>query len=180
MCIGLLIMVFLAAQSFGQSSSNGKSSPQQTGQSQAQNQAGESENYFRLSKLMGKAVQDPSGNKVGTLNNVVLMKGKAQYVVIALQNNNRLVPVPWNAAKPKLQQNGTVLAQVTQNQLSNAPSFQQNQWPNFSQNSYEQKIRGYYGQGGAQGQSGNQGQQPGVQSGGGSQGGSGSQGSSNQ
>lgn len=149
--IAFVFTMFLAVQAFAQSgksssgSASGKSS-QQMGQ--AEMSKGQ-EHYFRVSKLMDQTVKNTHGQTVGTIKDIVVTPHGAQYLVMSPEGSQKLVPVPLDRAHVKVQ-NGQIVAMISKEQMKNAPSFSENQWPNFASSSFEQKVHGYYASGGAQ------------------------------
>jgi sporulation protein YlmC with PRC-barrel domain len=122
-------------------------------------QAGQLQNADRLSQFMGKSVQDQQGQKIGTIEDVVVDKqGRVTYLILSgsdLGKRDQLIPVPWRAANPQIQK-GAVTISLNRLKLQNAPGFAKNDWSQFNQ--MEQRVNSYYGQAGAQ-----PGQMPGGQ-----------------
>jgi hypothetical protein len=148
-----LCAVFLTAQAFAQQAQEG-AAQQQAGQQELQ--AGE---FLRLSELMDKDVKDQAGQNIGKVKDVLVsQEGEAQYLIFALEDD-RMVPVPWEAANLQVREDD-LIAQIDQQRLAAAPSFQEDQWPQF-ESTYEQEIHTYYGT--EMRQPGMPGAQPGMQ-----------------
>ncbi len=156
--IGILFSMFMVVQSFA--AEGAKSSSQQQSKSNQMQKAEMSqgqEHYFRSSMLVGQEVKNTHGQKIGTIKDVVISGfARPQYLVIAAEGSDKLVPVPMDRAHVQIQQ-GQVVAEISQEQIKNAPSFSENQWPNFAEKNYEHKVNAYYSSGKKQG--GQQGQQ---------------------
>jgi sporulation protein YlmC with PRC-barrel domain len=151
-----LCAIFLTAQAFAQQA--------QEGAAQQQQQAGQQElqvgEFLKLSELMDKEVKDQAGQEIGSIKDVLVsQEGEAKYLIFS--HEDKMIPVPWEAAKLQVQQD-EVTAQIDQQRLAAAPSFEEGQWPQFETN-YEQEIHTYYGT--EMRQPGMPGAQPGMQPG---------------
>ncbi len=96
--------------------------------------------------VIGKTIYDERGNELGTIENVVLSNdGTVQYVVLSgdFQGaRGRLYPVPWNQFN-RSDPNRFVL-NVRPERLAEAPSFTENNWPNFRQNEWQSQVSDFY------------------------------------
>jgi len=124
-----------------------------------QGQQGQLQNAFRISELMDKKVQTQQGQELGNIEDVVVdRQGQNAYLILSgdkLGKENQLIPIPVKAASPQMQRDAIVIS-LSQQQLMNAPGFQEGNWAQFSQ--IQQRVNTYYQQPGAQ--QGQQQQQP--------------------
>jgi sporulation protein YlmC with PRC-barrel domain len=98
--------------------------------------------FLKVSELMDKNIKDQQGQEVGTVKDVLVSEqGEAKYLI--LSKEDKMIPVPWEAANLQVQQD-EITAQLDEQRLANAPSFQEGEWPQFESN-YEQQIHSYYG-----------------------------------
>jgi len=114
-------------------------------QLQQQYDAGKMQKAFRLSELMDKTVKGQQGEELGEVKDVVVgEQGNFAYVVVSGEND-KLYPIPISAFQRSAEEDKLVV-NLTQNQLQNAPSFAEGQWPDLGERHWEQRIHGYYGQ----------------------------------
>jgi sporulation protein YlmC with PRC-barrel domain len=98
--------------------------------------------FLKVSELMDKNIKDQQGQEIGTVKDVLVNEqGEAKYLIFSKED--KMIPVPWEAAKLQVRQD-EITAQLDEQKLANAPSFEEGQWPQFESN-YEQQIHGYYG-----------------------------------
>jgi sporulation protein YlmC with PRC-barrel domain len=111
-----------------------------------QAQQGQLQNMFRLSQLKDMNVKTQQGQDIGSVEDIVIDKqGQNAYLILSgdkLGKENQLIPVPVRAANPQIQQNNLVIS-VSQQQLRDAPGFQEDNWAQFSQ--IQQRVNTYYG-----------------------------------
>jgi len=117
---------------------------------------------IQASKLMGAQVKGSTGDNLGTINDFVVnpQTGRIEFAVLSLTGptgttptgvGEKLTPVPWrllnfnSGAGGIGQQQYTFTATVDQSKLQSAPNFDKNQWPDFSQTDWHQKIYSHYG-----------------------------------
>lgn len=113
------------------------------------------------SKLMGAQIKSATGETLGTLTDFILapQSGRIEFGVLSLTGptgttptgaGEKLTPIPWplltfNPPPAGGGQQYTFTANVDQNKLNSAPSFDRNNWPDLSQPEWHQKIFSYYG-----------------------------------
>jgi hypothetical protein len=101
-----------------------------------------SDSHHRVSELMDKKVTSHTGEELGNIKDFVLgADGGAEFVI--LEHEGQLVPVPWEAANLRMEE-GVLVADVTWQQLEDAPGFTEDNWPDFAQEG--ERFHGYYGQ----------------------------------
>jgi len=102
----------------------------------------------RVSKLMKMDVKGNTGQKLGTVSDAILdQNGRVSYLIVdhggMLGIGDRLVPVPASAFHKGYGNDLTL--NVDKARLEKAPNFASRDWPNFNDQSYDQKVNSYYG-----------------------------------
>ena len=124
------------------SNSNGKQQNQQNALAQA--------GMFQAKNLLGKKVVSQNGQDLGSIDNLVIGNdGRIQYIILSrgggiLGFGKTLVPVPWQSANLHMQ-NNQLVAMLAKQKLDNAPTFNGDDWAQFTQPRYEKQVNGYYG-----------------------------------
>ena len=105
----------------------------------------------KLSAIVGRKVETPQGEQRGHLEEIVIDAASADvaYAVLGfggfLGMGEKLVIIPWGALQPA--SNDTFHTNVTEEQIKNAPSFDQNTWPDdLEAKHWSDAIHDYYGQ----------------------------------
>ena len=106
--------------------------------------------HVRASKLIGMSIQNPEGKGVGSINDLVLDAdtGRVQYAAVTyggfLGIGNKMFAVPFEAFQfraARTDANERVLVlDVTQAQLEGSVGFDENNWPNFADESFTQDL----------------------------------------
>lgn len=142
----IAVMAFIALPVFALAGETGEKAEMktETGQTQAQGAQGP----LRATEMMGKTVQDQTGNKVGEIGDLVIGDdGRIAYIVLSqggvLGIGEKMVPVPWEKAASQTED--TVTLALDEKTLKEAPTFSSNEWQKFTQQDWEQTVRGYYG-----------------------------------
>lgn len=115
----------------------------QTPATPAVNQQGQTYTPYRAKQILGAAVSLTGGEKVGTVDDIVLSEdGQVEYLIVS--DNNRLSTVPWQAAKfdPNTR---TAALEITTDKYRTAPRFDANTYPEFYTPAYRSQVYGYYG-----------------------------------
>lgn len=99
-------------------------------QSQGANKAGP----FRATELIGKEVQNPEGERLGQVREIVIeSSGRVRYLIVAyggfLRMGDSLTAVPWELARPALSKDYLVLA-INRETLMDAPTLDPEVWQN--------------------------------------------------
>jgi len=111
-------------------------------------------NMHRGSKLIGANVENPQGENLGDIKDVVFdSQGRVAYAVMAfggfLGLGEKYFAVPWAALRPEAgQQPGDTeryVLNVDKERLKNAPGFDKNNWPNMADRSWAEQIHAFYG-----------------------------------
>ncbi len=103
---------------------------------------------WRGSQLMGINVHGGDGSRVGSIQDIVGdVKGQVLYVILSVGGvlgiGNRLIPLPWEMVAPG-EAPGTLRVQLSKSDLEQAPNFDHNNWPDFSQSEWRAKTKDYY------------------------------------
>jgi sporulation protein YlmC with PRC-barrel domain len=103
----------------------------------------------RTSEIQGRNVQNPQGEDLGQVNDLVFDKeGNISYLILSrggvMGVGADLVPVPWKEDKITIQEDNVILSMDKQ-RLDQAPSFSSGEWDQMSQQEFQQRVHGYYG-----------------------------------
>jgi hypothetical protein len=87
---------------------------------------------FRATEIIGKEVQNPEGERLGQVREIVLDgAGRVRYLVLAyggfLHMGDRLTAVPWDVARPALARDHLVVA-LNRDTLVEAPTITADVW----------------------------------------------------
>jgi sporulation protein YlmC with PRC-barrel domain len=110
----------------------------------------ETQTLIAASKVEGTAVYNRQGEALGSVYDVMIDKrsGDVAYAVMSfggfLGIGNSYHPVPWNMLDYDESQSGYVV-DVNKEMLEKAPTFAQDQEPNWADHSYVRQIDDYYG-----------------------------------
>lgn len=107
--------------------------------------------------IIGKDVQNTGGEKLGSVENIVFSNdGRATYVLISPStnqgtlsgNNVRVVPVPWSAVTFSQKEKGNVslTLNIGKDRLANAPSIERDDYAQFDNPQWNQRVHSYYDQ----------------------------------
>lgn len=108
----------------------------------------------RGSKLIGADVENPQGEDLGDVHDVVFdSQGRITYAVLAfggfLGMGEKYFAVPWTALRSEAgQQPGDrerYVLSIDKERLKNAPGFDKNNWPNMADRSWAEQIHAFYG-----------------------------------
>ena len=106
---------------------------------------------YRASKVIGADVENPQGEKLGDIKDVVFdpETGRARYAVLAfggfLGLGEKYFAVPWTALTSKAGEKGDFILNMDKEKLKNAPGFDKNNWPNMADRSWAEQVYAYYG-----------------------------------
>jgi sporulation protein YlmC with PRC-barrel domain len=111
---------------------------------------------FSVKDVMGKRVQNPQGENLGNIEDIVIDSdaGRIAYAVLSfggfLGLGDKLFAIPWQALSLEAQR-GTLVADqvfilnVDKDRLKNAPGFERDNSPNMADRSFGAGIYDYYG-----------------------------------
>jgi sporulation protein YlmC with PRC-barrel domain len=110
---------------------------------------------YRASKLIGADVENPQGEDLGDIEDVVIdsQTGRIAYAVLAfggfLGLGEKYHAIPFAALTPapgeRPGDRERYLLNVDQERLRNAPSFDRNNWPNMADRTWGEQLYSYYG-----------------------------------
>lgn len=107
----------------------------------------------RASEIIGMKVKNAAGKDLGTVNDIVLDAGQGniRYLAVSyggwLGLGDKLFAVPHKAFEWRQDdnRNNYLVLNLTEQQLKDAPGFDQNHWPDFANDAqWRQKIDTYY------------------------------------
>jgi sporulation protein YlmC with PRC-barrel domain len=110
----------------------------------------ETSDLIASDKVEGTAVMNRKGEKIGEIENVMIAKrsGKVAYAVMSfggfLGIGERHHPVPWNALAYDTKLGGYVI-DADRARLEGAPSYSDNEMPNWEDRQWGQRVHDYYG-----------------------------------
>lgn len=102
------------------------------------------------SEITGTKVRNLEGEDVGHIEELVLEKdaGTVRYAVLSfggfLGIGDRLFAVPWSSLQYSAAEEKFIL-DVHKERLKDAPGFDKDHWPNFSDSKYGTQLHDYYG-----------------------------------
>ena len=105
--------------------------------------------YITATRVTGTPVYNPDGEKLGTIEDVVLTKveGQAVYAVLSfggfLGMGDRHYPLPWSALTYDPEKGGYVVS-LTRDQLEGAPSYGARDEPNWSDPAWGTRVSDHY------------------------------------
>ncbi len=109
----------------------------------------ETHNLISSSKVEGTAVYATDGEKLGSIDHVMIGKrsGRAEYAVMSfggfLGIGEDYHPVPWDALDYDTERGGYVV-NIDKSRLANAPSYARDAQPMFDRQ-YGETVYAYYG-----------------------------------
>jgi sporulation protein YlmC with PRC-barrel domain len=113
-----------------------------------------SSNMHRGSKLIGADVENPQGENLGDIKDIVLdQDGRLAYAVLAfggfLGVGEKYFAVPWAALSPAPEQKpgnrDRYILNVDKERLKNAPGFDHNNWPDMADRTWAEQVHAFYG-----------------------------------
>jgi PRC-barrel domain len=109
----------------------------------------ETSSLISSDKVEGTAVYDRQGQKLGSINAVMIDKvsGKVAYAMSFggfLGMGDRYHPLPWHVLTYDTGQGG-YLIDLDQSMLEGAPTYETTDTPNWSDRSWGQQVHDYYG-----------------------------------
>jgi sporulation protein YlmC with PRC-barrel domain len=112
----------------------------------------ETGNLISSDKVEGTAVYNRAGDRLGSVYTVMIDKvsGQVKYAVMSfggfLGVGKKYHPLPWNALTYDTGRSGYVV-DVDKERLSAAPSYDENESPDWINPAYGRRIDEYYGRG---------------------------------
>lgn len=113
-----------------------------------------SENKPRVlscSSLVGDAIVNPAGEKLGTLEEIMfdLISGRIAYAVLSFGGifgiGDKLFAIPWRSLMVDTE-NRQLILDASKEMLEKAPGFDKNNWPDMADEKFGTEIYSYYKQ----------------------------------
>ncbi len=164
-CIGAMMMPLAApvvsGETHEEAATNMRSSERMSSQSGSQSMESQTTSkgdmtsaatYERAAHLIGCVVRGREGEKLGTIEDIVLNAGgdSVSYAVLAyggfLGFGDKLFAVPWSEFQRHSEKEAYTL-DVRKEYLKNAPGFSKHHWPNTAGKDWAQHIETFYRQG---------------------------------
>lgn len=99
---------------------------------------------FRAKQILGSKVTIDSDLSIGLVDDIVLdEQGYVEYLLV-MNKDQKLVTVPWEAAKFNIEKRIAVV-HITQQQFQLVPTYTVQQYPVFTAPGYRTQIYGFYG-----------------------------------
>jgi hypothetical protein len=99
---------------------------------------------IRAKQILGAKVSLQGEKSVGTVDDIVLDEhGNVDYLIV-VNSDNRLVTVPWDAAKFNLEKR-MAMVHIAPDQFAQVPTYTTEQYPVFSAPAYRTQIYQAYG-----------------------------------
>lgn len=105
--------------------------------------------YISATTLTGDNIVNPQGETLGELKEIMLdpASGTVAYGVLSfggfLGLGDKLFAVPWSALRVD-RENKQLVLNVSKDRLKDAPGFDKDNWPNFADPAFGERLRGYY------------------------------------
>ncbi|AQT70147.1 PRC-barrel domain protein [Anaerohalosphaera lusitana] len=122
-----------------------KQKQEQMNQKWTQEQQQQIGELMSANKLIGKEVQDKSGQNVGEIQEVVIngTDNSVKYVIVSTDQG--LVPAPWSAFQ-KTAEGEPCQVKMQKSELRNAPTIQEVTPAEVSSESLKQEVKSFYGE----------------------------------
>jgi sporulation protein YlmC with PRC-barrel domain len=102
----------------------------------------------QASNIIGKDVKNDKGEEFGTVDDIIIIDGQAQYLILShgglLGIGEKLVPVPFQRAD--VTEDAVVLRNVDKQLLEKAPNIDKDDLRTMGEPDFEKSIYGYYGE----------------------------------
>lgn len=141
-----------------------RSDTQRSG-TQTRNESSSSElssNRIRSTKLVGANVQNNNGEKLGSIDDLVIdtQNGKVEYAALGVGGvlgiGEKLLAIPFEQLKIShdSSNNPYFVLNIPKDRLEKAPGFDKNKWPDFANPQWRNDVNNYYRQSSASMESG--------------------------
>jgi hypothetical protein len=97
---------------------------------------------FRVKQVLGSKISISGNIAIGTVDDIVFSDdGHIEYLIV--QNENKLVTVPWEAAKFDFKAQ-TAVVTITEEKFRAVPTYTVREYPNFALPAYRTEIYRFY------------------------------------
>jgi len=142
-----LLSILLVSSAFAQTMRD-RATPRESANLQ------DTSNIYRASKIIGTNVENPQGEALGEIEEVVFdpQTGRITYAVLSfggfLGVGEKHFAIPWAALTP--QAGRTTAAQrfvlnIDKERLKSAPGFEKTAWPNMADHRWGEQVHAFYG-----------------------------------
>lgn len=98
---------------------------------------------YRVKQVLGAKISLKDGVSIGTVDDVVFNDlGQIDYLIV--NNDSKLVTVPWEAAKFNFEKQ-TATVNISQEQYRVIPTYTVSEYPVFFEPAYRTRAYGWYG-----------------------------------
>jgi len=98
---------------------------------------------YRVKQVLGTKVSIQGNVSIGTVDDVVFSdQGQVEYLIV--NNDGKLVTVPWEAAKFNFEKQ-TATVNITQDQFRVIPTYTVREYPVFFEPTYRTRVYEWYG-----------------------------------
>jgi len=98
---------------------------------------------YRAKQVLGTKVSLKDGISIGTVDDVVFSdQGQIEYLIV--NNDGKLVTVPWEAAKFNFEKQ-TATVNISQEQYRVIPTYTTTEYPVFFEPTYRTRVYGWFG-----------------------------------
>lgn len=111
------------------------------------------QSVFRLDTITGMSVHSPRGEELGGIEDLVfdLKTGKIRYAALSFGGfaslGDKLFAIPWKELTFKFgEEDSYFVIDATEDELSKAPGFDQDKWPDTADPNWSKTIDAYYAQ----------------------------------
>lgn len=144
----------LSLPAFADTSGSSGASVQTQRATQASKDTSQAGRDVRASKLIGRNVENAQGDNLGEVKDLIIdtANQRVHYAVLSfggmLGLGDKLFAYPVSAFKPQVDGDKLVL-NVDKDKLKNAPGFDKDKWPDWSDNRYRSSVDKYFKTGNA-------------------------------
>lgn len=98
---------------------------------------------YRAKSVLGSTVHISGNTSIGTVDDIVFTDdGRIDYLIV--NNDNKLVTVPWEAAKFDLEKRTATLT-ISPDQYKQIPTYTTREYPNYYTPNYRDQVYKFYG-----------------------------------
>jgi hypothetical protein len=107
--------------------------------------AGQTQQFYRASKLIGKQTNSTQGEDIGKVADIISNPQTGETFVMVDLGRKGMAPVPWQLINPGGEQNKNVVIKLPKDVLNSAPTVTEQHWGDFNDPKFTQRIYAYYG-----------------------------------
>jgi sporulation protein YlmC with PRC-barrel domain len=110
--------------------------------------AWETKELNRASEFIGQNVKNQLGENIGKVSDIIFnSSGNINYLILSrggiLGIGAELVPVPWHTENIDIQR-GALIMNIDRQKLEEAPSFSRREWENIEDQTFQERVHGYF------------------------------------